>query len=70
LVISFYKFPKAIEIATGRVVHEWRHLSSGQQVGSIESGDPPPPPIALDAQNGRFAVASPSEIAVVTLAAA
>jgi hypothetical protein len=66
-VISFYGFPKAIEIATGHVVHEWKHLRSGQQVGSIELGDPPPPPIALDSKNGRFAIASGNEITVVTL---
>lgn len=66
-VISFYEFPKAIEIATGRVVHEWKHLTSGKQVGSIELGDPSPPPIALDAQNGRFAVASGKQITAVTL---
>jgi hypothetical protein len=67
-VISFYKFPKAIEIATGRVVHEWKHLRSGEQVGCIELGDPPPPSIALDPNNGRFAVASTNEITAVTLA--
>jgi hypothetical protein len=67
-VISFYGHPKAIEIATGKVVHRWDHLSTGKQIGSIDLGDPPPPPIALDPLNGRFAVSDKNGVSIVTLA--
>lgn len=65
--ISFYDYPKAIELATGKVVHRWKHLRTGRQIGSIELGTPPPPTIALDPQNGRFAIADEKAITVVTL---
>src|SRR5258706_4648457 len=66
-IISFYEHPKAIELATGAVVHRWDELYSGRQVGAIDLGDPPPPQIALDSQGGRFAVSGPQGITVVTL---
>jgi hypothetical protein len=68
-VISFYGHPKAIEIATGVVVHRWEHIYSGRQVGAIKLGDPVPPPIALDPQKGRFAVSGPEGLTVVALEA-
>ena len=69
-VISFHECPKAIDIASGTIVYRWDHLYSGKQVGSIELGDPPPPRMALDPQNGRFAVGGRTGITIVTLAAA
>jgi hypothetical protein len=56
-VVSFYDHPKLIELATGRVVYRWDNICSGRQLGPIELGDPPPPPIAIDPLGGRFAVA-------------
>lgn len=66
-VISFYDHPKAIELSTGVVVHRWESISTGRQIGSIELGDPVPPPIALDPVGGRFAVGGPDGVTVVTL---
>lgn len=68
-VISFYGHPKAIELATGAVVHRWDQIDSGRQVGPIDLGDPRPPVMALDPQGGRFAVNGPRGITVVTLSA-
>jgi len=68
-VISFYGHPKAIELATGKVVHRWENAVSGKQVGAIDLGDPPPPPMALDSEHGRFAVAGATGITVVKLRA-
>jgi hypothetical protein len=68
-MISLHTRPKAIEVATGNVVYCWNEIYSGKQVGSIELGDPPPPPTALDPQNGRFAIGGPNGITVVTLSA-
>jgi len=66
-VISFYGHPKAIDLATGAVVHRWDHIYSGRQVGAIELGEPAPPPLALDAERGRFAVAGSEGIFVISL---
>jgi hypothetical protein len=66
-VISFYDHPKAIELATGSVVHRWDNIYSGRQVGAIEIGTPPPPVLALDSNNGRFAVSGPEGVTIVTL---
>jgi hypothetical protein len=66
-VIAFHESPRAIEVATGKVVHRWSHLFSGRQIGSIELGEPAPPQMALDPGNGRFAIAGPNGVSVVTL---
>lgn len=66
-IVSFYDHPKLIEIATGKIVHRWDHLHSGKQIGPIDLGDPPPPPIALDPRQGRFAVANSARVVIVTL---
>ena len=66
-VVSFYGHPKLIELATGRIVHRWDKIFSGKQIGPIELGDPPPPPIALDPNEGRFAVANSTGVTIVSL---
>jgi hypothetical protein len=66
-VISFHKHPKAIELATGKVVHVWDQLDSGIQIGSIDLGDPPPPVMALNPQKGMFAVGGSNAINVISL---
>lgn len=67
LLICFYEHPKAIEIATGKVIHRWEHIRSGTQSGCIDLGYPPPPVMALDPVHGRFAVAGPQGITIVRL---
>jgi hypothetical protein len=66
-VISFHEHPKAIELATGKVVHVWNQLDSGIQIGSIELGEPPPPVMALNPQRGMFAVCDSNGINIVSL---
>jgi hypothetical protein len=66
-VISFHEHPKAIELATGKVVHVWDQLDSGKQIGSIELGEPPPPVMALNPRRGMFAVCDSKGINVVAL---
>lgn len=68
-VVSFHDHPKAIELATGSVVQTWDLLYSGRQVGAIELGDPAPPPMALDALNGRFAIADLEGVTVISMEA-
>jgi hypothetical protein len=66
-VVSFYDHPKLIELATGKVVHRWDKIYSGKQRGPIELGDPLPPPIAIDALAGRFAIAGSRTVTLVSL---
>lgn len=66
-VISFYECPKAIELATGKIVHRWEQIYSGRQIGSIDLGESAPPPMAFDPIHGRFAVQGSEGISVVTL---
>jgi hypothetical protein len=67
-VVGFFDHPKLIEVATGRVLRRWTELKTGRQNSSILWHLPPPPPIALDPSNGRFAVADERQITVITLA--
>jgi hypothetical protein len=66
-IVSFYDHPKLIELGTGQIVHRWDKVHSGKQVGPIDIGDPPPPPMAIDWHRGRFAVADSTQVRVVTL---
>jgi hypothetical protein len=66
-VVGFFDHPKLIEIATGRVLHRWPELKTGQQNSSILWHIPLPPPLALDSPGGRFAVADEKQITIVTL---
>jgi hypothetical protein len=66
-VVSFHEHPKLIELATGKIVLRWDKIYSGKQVGPIELGDPPTPPIATDASRGRFAVADSENVTLISL---
>ena len=66
-VISFYEHPKAMELNTGKVVHEWHEIQSGRQIGSIELGSPEPPAIAMNPKYGRFAVCDEKMLHIVSL---
>jgi hypothetical protein len=65
-VVAFYRHPRLISLATGRVVHELGEMSTGEQVGPIARGvKTPPPPIAMDPKSRRFAVADDTGITIV-----
>ncbi|TGS90414.1 hypothetical protein EN820_53810 [bacterium M00.F.Ca.ET.177.01.1.1] len=58
-VLSLYKHPKLISLATGNVVHVWTELRSGLQDNSIMWGlddDAMPPPMAFEASTRRVAI--------------
>lgn len=64
-VVTFFERPRLYDLRTGSLVAEWA-INSGQQTGSI-TWDSLPPPIALQHDRARFAVASPTEIRVVEI---
>lgn len=64
--VCFYRHPKLVSLDSGEVVAEWEDLDTGQQVGSIIS-DAKLPPLAIDVQHQRFAVAGPKKITVVQI---
>jgi hypothetical protein len=66
-VVSFYDHPRLIALESGDVLAEWPDLPSGKQASSIIRHIDPPPPLALDPANRRFAVAVGAEIVVVNL---
>jgi hypothetical protein len=66
-VICFYRHPKLVDLRTGEVVQAWPEVFTGTQIDSIQDGDPPPPPLALDPANRRFAVADATGITSITL---
>jgi hypothetical protein len=66
-VIGFYEHPKLIEVTTGKVVMRWPEIESGTQNSSIIWSNTTLPPIALDPQHQRFAVASAEAITVIEL---
>lgn len=64
-VVTFYGHPRLYDLRSGILLAEWR-VDSGQQTGSI-SWQGLPPPIALQPDRTRFAVATSSEIHVVQI---
>jgi hypothetical protein len=66
-VVGFYEHPKLVHVPSGRVVARWPEISSGKQRGSINWHHEPVPPIALDSEHRRFAVAGEKQITVVEL---
>ena len=64
--VCFYQHPKLVSLDSGEVVARWEDLDSGVQKSSILD-DSKLPPIALDTENNRFAVAGPSGITVVQI---
>lgn len=65
-VLSFFQHPRLISLRSGRVVHEWPDLATGELISSIV-WDRRSPAIALDAARARFAVADGNAVEVVTL---
>lgn len=67
-VLSLYRHPKLIDLSTGKVVHVWTELQSGQQDGSIMwglDGDAKPPPMALDPAGRRFAIVNGETVTLI-----
>jgi hypothetical protein len=58
-VLSLYRNPKLVDLATGKIIHVWTELNSGEQDGSIIrhlTDSAIPPPMAFDAKHKRFAI--------------
>ena len=67
-ILSLYRHPKLIDLASGTVLHVWDGLDSGLQGGSIIWGlkeNEKPPPTAFDAIGRRFAIANRDAITVI-----
>jgi hypothetical protein len=65
-VVTFFGRPRVVALATGKVVHEWADIDSGEIVSSIVH-EAPQPPVALDPSRTRFAVASRQGIDVIAI---
>lgn len=65
-VVTFFRRPRLVSLATGKIVHEWTDIDSGEAVSSIV-GSLPCPPLALDPARVRFAVAGKQGIDVITI---
>lgn len=66
-VVGFYQHPKLIELKTGKIIMRWEDIFSGEQNSSILSSQMNLPPLAIDRERKRFAVASKESIIVVQL---
>lgn len=66
-VVGFYQHPKLIELKTGSIVARWTDIFSGEQESSSISTAMHLPPIAIDREKKRFAVASHTGITVIQL---
>jgi len=66
-VISFYEYPKLIRVSDGAVIEEWPHINSGKQTSSIIHHIDKLPPIAIDREGQRFAVANEGCIHIVLI---
>jgi hypothetical protein len=64
--VTFYGYPRLYNLAGG-LVHEWPQLPTGKLTGSIQHDVSPPPPMALDTEGRRFAVAVDDDVWVVRL---
>lgn len=64
-VVSFFEYPRLIELATGRVVEQWPELATGKQASSIIRSLDGLRPFALDPARCRFAVGTEKGIEVV-----
>lgn len=69
MVVTFFGHPRLYDLASMSLVSEWPDLPTGNHTSSIQHHLPPEPPMALDADGRRFAVAVDDEIVVVTVRA-
>lgn len=66
--VGFYGHPRLFENRSGKVVHEWPELKSGQQNSTIIHHVEKIPPLALDPTRKRFVIAEEKQITVIQLA--
>lgn len=67
-VFSCYTHPKIIDLTTGEIIAHWDEFQTGEQVSSIVMRpDKFAPPIAIDPNKKRFAIASDTEITVIQM---
>ncbi len=66
LCFGFYRYPKLIDLQSGRVLQRWPELTSGVQMSSVLEGTAVPPVLALDPLHARFALAEGDKIHVVS----
>ncbi len=65
-VVGFYEYPKLINLNTGEIVKCWKEISSGKQNSSINVQNEIYPPIAIDVESKRFAIADTNFIHVIS----
>jgi len=69
--VTFYDHPKLLEVATGKVLHEWSDIHSGKQKTSYGTkplvGEDRTPPIASDPAGRRFGIADARGVTAVHL---
>ena len=66
-VMSFFKYPKLIEISTGNIVHQWQDIPSGSRGSCFINEEEPAIHVALNPVNKRFAVGNSESITVIAL---
>jgi hypothetical protein len=66
-VLALYEHPRLLDPLTGAVMDAWPSLATGTQTSSIRLNSQPAPPVAVDAANSRFAVASDNTVTVIQL---
>jgi hypothetical protein len=66
-VLTFFRVPRLVSLATGKIVHEWTDLDAGEDLSSIVHHHRQSPPLALDPTHARFALAGKEGIDVVRI---
>jgi hypothetical protein len=64
--VCFYGHPKLVSLDTGEILQRWAGLDTGKGASSILQ-DSKGAPLALDAENRRFAVSAPDGIHVIQI---
>ncbi len=65
-VLALYEHPRLRRLEDGAEVASWPELPSGTELSCIFCADAPPPPMALDPDRARIAIAREGEIHVIT----
>ncbi len=66
-LLALYEHPRLIDAHTGREVLRWPELRSGTQTSAILPKDPVVPPVAVDPERRRFAIADAEGITVIRI---